>query len=101
MKTYGIRYDDKTYNCNDVLPASHVWDDGVMTEETLAGTCAIGVDYDPVYDDEEPDWMAIARQHDIYGYEHAYVLVSSEPCDYGEDAGEIIMPDAAVYRQLW
>ena len=42
--TIAIRWDARDYNPGQYMPVSHVWDDGRMTDELLAGTCVIPLD---------------------------------------------------------
>lgn len=79
------------------LPASRIWDDGVVTGDLLDGTSAIRIrttsmDDSPVT--AESVAAALATMS-IYDGSHL-VLLAGEPEGYGEDDGEIIIGEAEV-----
>lgn len=94
---YGIRIDDNDYEIGDTCENSHVWDNGDWTDEELDGACAIALpEQIPVTARELDKVVELAS---VYSGKHIYII-GGDSKDYGEDAGEIIIRDAAIVAEL-
>ena len=90
----GLRSDDRVYSVGDALPESRVWDNGIPTDEMLGGTCCTGLFH--------AEDVCSMIEFNIREYNHGQplYLIGGDSCAYGEDAGEIIIPDAHVIARL-
>lgn len=79
-------YADYNAQIGDVLGPSHVWEDGVPTNEMLSGTSAIGVDR---------GYMLSATDNRGY-YGNRVLVVGGDVSEGGNDIGEVIIMDAVV-----
>lgn len=78
---WGIRWDVAGLEVGHVFEASHVWDDGEMTDEMLKGTCVIQDTH-------------ISRIVGIYP--GTPYIVCGYNAGYGEDAGEVILSECEI-----
>jgi hypothetical protein len=84
LRVVGKDYADYNAMVGDTLEQSSVWEDGDYTEDKLTGVSAISA-------------TAISEMSERGGYFGDRVLViGSNNCERGEDAGEIIMSSAVV-----
>lgn len=85
----GLRIDDNVnYGIGDIANVSRVWDNNELTDETLDGTCCIGISYP----EDVERALDLAK---IYCGDRWY-LIAGDNAEYGEDDGEIIIEDAIV-----
>ena len=75
----------------DTLDTSYRWEDGEPTDDELYGTCALAVD---CYSNISRSLAALIKGYGSLGDQ--VVLVGGHQCEWGEDAGEIIIKDAVV-----
>ena len=82
----GIRVQEVPFDLGEMDHQSHVWVDGDETDELLPGVSAQDIKTIDKYTNE---------------YFGAYVaIVAGNEYEYGEDAGEIIIPDPVVVAVL-
>lgn len=106
FEAYGIRAmtivtdEDETREAPEVgqiLGNSRVWDDGLVTDEELDGTCALGISvYDADDVDEIKNIMQVLHSLDTTYTGRYIVLLGAYTSTRGEDAGEEILCNAQV-----
>jgi hypothetical protein len=84
MRVVADDYDDYNTNINDILPESHVWDDGNYTDATLNGTCGININA-KFYPEENAGYSG-----------NRILVIAGNYAEDGQDIGEIIIRDAKV-----
>lgn len=91
---YGIRVihgQSEPAKVGDTLDPSYRWEDGEPTDEELYGTCALAVDG---YSNISRSLSALIKGYGSLGDQVA--LIGGYQCEWGEDAGEIIIKNAIV-----
>mgnify|MGYP000441013560 CR=1 FL=1 len=86
-------------DAGDILPASQVWEDGDMTDETLEGTSAIRIrEIDEKSILEALKLLGAMGKNGPNGYYFGsrVVLIKGESIGVGEDIGEVIIENAEV-----
>lgn len=83
--------DNVIYNVGDCVADSRIWDDGEPSDETLDGTCCIGLASDANADDID----AALEAADNYFGDKVY-LIAGDGMEYGEDSGEYVIRNAVV-----
>lgn len=111
---YGLRYDDRNYNINDVCNISHQWwqddpNDGIEEDDSefcpyneelhlwdggeLPGTCSVGVNENNIQ-----QALSYMRHYVCCG-DNLY-LIAGNNAEGGNDSGEIIIENAVVIMNL-
>lgn len=90
----GIRVQTEVFEIGEIDHVSHVWVDGIETEEELDGICVI--DYKAI--DRVCKGMQSLGCGGYYG-DHVAIIAGNH-ATYGEDDGEIIISDPAVVAVL-
>jgi hypothetical protein len=93
IETYysvGLRYDSRDLQIGEELGDSYRWDDGEDTGEQLDGTCAIDASLE--------DAMSIIAAYASMGT--LYLIGAKRNAMCGEDAGEIVIPEAIVIAKF-
>lgn len=98
---FGIRSEDRDLPEGYELEQSHDWDDGVMLDELLSGTCATGIGclwFDGEQDDIDTVQQAIDANGGSYG-KYMYII-GGDSYEDGNDDGEMIISDAVVIAKI-
>lgn len=92
---YAVRFDTRDFKEGEEIPNSHVWVDGIETEQCLSGTCGINVE-------ELEDVDRIVEQYkNRYAGNRIYLIGTMYNWggyEFGEDENEIILAGAEVAK---
>ena len=98
---FGIRSESRELEEGYELESSHDWEDGVMLDEFLNGTCATNVGYlwfDGEQDDIDTLKNAIKKNGGKYG-DYMYII-GGDHYEDGNDDGEIIIENAVIIASI-
>lgn len=94
----GLRGLYKTDNLTE-LENSHRWEDGYITDEQLRGTSTIAISENWRYDSKSKIIHRLAKYAKLtlqYGDDKIGLIVGEPSGEWGEDIGELIIPNARV-----
>ena len=97
----GLRAEDTLHEVGSSLKPSRVWEDGIVTDEVLDGTCAIVISHDWQYNSVEEIEANIEKYCDgIEAYGKYIYVIAGDLAQAGEDIGEIIIPNAKIIMEV-
>lgn len=98
---FGIRSENRNLAEGDELEPSHDWEDNIMLDELLSGTCATGIGH-LWFDGEKEDMDTVQKAIDLNGgkYGDYMYVIGGDRCEYGNDESEIIIENAVVIAKI-
>ena len=98
---FGVRSENRDLAEGYELEPSHDWEDGIMLDNLLNGTCAMGIGhlwFDGDQEDIDTIQKAIKANGGKYGA-HMYII-GGDSYEDGNDYGEIIISNATVVAKI-